>query len=90
VITGSGGGGKHSFEKVGDRWQPKKGKGPSDPQKGGKTFGGLDVLGNTRKTLYERAKGLGTKGRSSMSTEELGEPSPASSKGFGPAAGGTI
>ncbi len=73
---------KHSFEKVGDRWQPKKTKGPSDPQaakgggsarKGGKTFGGVDVLGNTRKTLYERAKALGVKGRSSMSKEELGE-----------------
>ena len=73
---------KHSFEKVGDRWQPKKKKGPSDPQaakgggptrKGGKTFGGVDVVGNTRKTLYERAKKLGVKGRSSMSKEELGE-----------------
>ena len=73
---------KHSFEKVGDRWQPKKVKGPSDPQaakggkgarRGGKTFGGVDVVGNTRKTLYERAKALGVKGRSSMSKEELGE-----------------
>ena len=73
---------KHSFEKVGDRWQPKKAKGPSDPQaakggaaarRGGKTFGGVDVVGNTRKTLYERAKALGVKGRSSMSKEELAE-----------------
>ena len=73
---------KHSFEKVGDRWQPKKVKGPSDPhaakggagaRKGGKTFGGVDVVGNSRKTLYERAKALGIKGRSSMSKEELGE-----------------
>ena len=73
---------KHSFEKVGDRWQPKKEKGPSDPQaakggasawKGGKTFGGVDVLGNTRQKLYERAKSLGVKGRSSMSKEELAE-----------------
>jgi hypothetical protein len=73
---------KHSFEKVGDRWQPKKAKGPSDPQaakggasarKGGKTFGGVDVLGNSRKALYERAKGLGIKGRSSMSKEGLAE-----------------
>ena len=73
---------KHSFEKVGDRWQPKKQKGPSDPQaaksgrkarKGGKTFGGVDVLGNTKQKLYERAKGLGIKGRSSMSKEELAE-----------------
>ena len=73
---------KHSFEKVGDRWQPKKQKGPSDPQaakggakarKGGKTFGGVDVLGNTRQKLYERAKSLGVKGRSKMSKEELAE-----------------
>ena len=73
---------KHSFEKVGDRWQPKQTKGPSDPEaakggraagKGGKTFGGVDVVGNTRKTLYERAKGLGIKGRSSMSKEQLAE-----------------
>jgi cation transport regulator ChaB len=73
---------KHSFEKVGDRWVPKARKGPSDPQaakggaearKGGKTFGGVDVLGNTRKKLYERARGLGVKGRSKMSKEELAE-----------------
>jgi cation transport regulator ChaB len=73
---------KHSFEKVGDRWQPKKAKGPSDPQaaksgrsarRGGRTFGGVDVLGNTRKALYQRARKLGVKGRSSMSKEELAE-----------------
>jgi hypothetical protein len=73
---------KHSFEKVGDRWQPKKEKGPSDPhaaksgkaaRKGGKTYGGVDVLGNSRKTLYERAKSLGVKGRSRMSKEKLAE-----------------
>ncbi len=73
---------KHSFEKVGDHWEEKNAKGPSDPQaakggasarKGGKTFGGVDVLGNSRKKLYERARSLGIKGRSSMSKEELGE-----------------
>jgi hypothetical protein len=66
---------KHSFEKVGDRWQPKRRKGPSDPDqsRSGKTFGGVDVVGNTRRTLYERAKGLGVKGRSRMSKEQLGE-----------------
>ena len=73
---------KHSFEKVGDRWQAKGKKGPSDPQaakggkaarKGGKTFGGVDVVGNSKKKLYERAKSLGVKGRSSMSKEELAE-----------------
>ena len=73
---------KHSFEKVGDHWEPKKHKGPSDPQaarggaaarKGGKTFGGVDVLGNTRRKLYERAKALGVKGRSKMTKEQLAE-----------------
>ena len=74
---------KHSFEKVGDHWEPKDHKGPSDPQaaKGGrearespaKTYGGVDVLGNSRQELYERAKDLGVKGRSRMSKEQLAE-----------------
>ncbi len=73
---------KHSFEKVGDRWVAKGRKGPSDPpaarssaaaRRGGKTFGGVDVLGNTRRKLYERARSLGVKGRSWMSKEELAE-----------------
>ena len=73
---------KHSFEKVGDHWEAKDKKGPSDPQaakggkearKGGKTYGGVDVNGNTRQQLYERAKALGIKGRSSMSKTELAE-----------------
>ena len=73
---------KHSFEKVGDHWEEKKRKGPSDPQaaksgraarKGGKTYGGVDVLGNTRASLYERAKKLGVKGRSKMTKEQLAE-----------------
>jgi cation transport regulator ChaB len=73
---------KHSFEKVGDRWRPKARKGPSDPQaakggaearNGGKTFGGVDVLGNSRQKLAERARSLGIKGRSKMSKEELAE-----------------
>ncbi|HKG56009.1 MAG TPA: ChaB family protein [Candidatus Limnocylindrales bacterium] len=73
---------KHSFEKVDDHWEPKKRKGPSDPRaaKGGRTaragkgetFGGVDVFGNSKADLYERAKGLGIRGRSRMSKEELG------------------
>ncbi|MEJ7753428.1 MAG: ChaB family protein, partial [Candidatus Limnocylindrales bacterium] len=68
---------KHSFEKVGDRWEAKDEKGPSDPQaaksgrdardSGSETFGGVDVLGNTKDQLYERARDLDIKGRSSMS-----------------------
>ena len=72
---------KHSFEKVEDHWEPKKKKGPSDPrsEKGGKearegkgeTFGGIDLYGNTRQELYERARELGVKGASKMKKEEL-------------------
>ena len=72
---------KHSYEKVGDHWEPKDEKGPSDPRakRGGaaarrgegETFGGVDVEGNTRDELYERAKKLGIEGRSSMDKKEL-------------------
>ena len=72
---------KHSFEKVGDRWEPKDEKGPSDPRAArggaqarrgdGETFGGVDVLGNTKRELYERARDLGVSGRSKMSKEDL-------------------
>jgi cation transport regulator ChaB len=74
---------KHSFEKKGDHWEPKKQKGPSDPQaaKSGKaarkgsskTYGGVDAAGNSKQELYERAKKLGVKGRSGMSKAELAE-----------------
>lgn len=70
---------KHSFEKVGDRWQPKGKKGPSDDRakrrgrKGGESAGGVDVLGHTKQELFERAKKLGVRGRSSMSKHELGQ-----------------
>ena len=74
---------KHSFEKVGDHWEPKKEKGPSDPQaaRGGasarrgtaKTAGGVDVLGHSKQELYERARGLGVKGASRTTKEQLGQ-----------------
>jgi cation transport regulator ChaB len=72
---------KHSFERVGDRWVAKEEKGPSDPraknprarENHGKTFGGVDVEGNSRDELYERAKKLGVSGRSRMTKEELAE-----------------
>jgi len=73
---------KHSFEKVGDRWEPKDEKGPSDEQaaKSGRqardssspTAGGVDVRGHTRDELYGRAKRLNVKGRSRMNKQELG------------------
>jgi cation transport regulator ChaB len=69
---------KHSFEKVGDHWEPKKRKGPSDEHaKGGrtgrgKTAGGVDVNGHSRDELLERARKLDITGRSRMNKEELG------------------
>jgi cation transport regulator ChaB len=72
---------KHSFEKVGDHWEPKREKGPSDPRSKkttaqkrrgeGETYGGVDAEGNTRDELYERAKKLDIPGRSKMSKREL-------------------
>jgi cation transport regulator ChaB len=72
---------KHTHEKVGDHWEPKDEKGPSDPraknprarENRGKTYGGVDYYGNSKKELYERAKKLGVKGRASMSKDELAE-----------------
>jgi len=72
---------KHSFEKVGDRWEPKARRGPSDPraksprarQNVGKTYGGVDVEGHTKEELYERAAKLDVTGRSRMTKGELAE-----------------
>jgi cation transport regulator ChaB len=73
---------KHSFEKVGDHWEPKDHKGPSDPQaakstpesaKGGKTYGGVDVEGHSRDELYQRARKLGIRGASRMKKSELAD-----------------
>lgn len=68
---------KHSFEKVGDRWQPKGDKGPSDPQAtGGRgqrtrpTASGVDV--NASKShLQAVARELDVSGRSKMDKQEL-------------------
>lgn len=72
---------KHSFEKAGDRWVPKKRKGPSDPRarKGaaearagkGETFGGVDYEGRTRKELADRARRLGITGAGRMDKKSL-------------------
>src|SRR5918993_798754 len=74
---------KHIAEKRGDHWELKDEYGPSDEQaaQGGadarenprKTYGGVDVVGNSKQDLYERAKALGVKGRSKMGKEELAE-----------------
>jgi cation transport regulator ChaB len=74
---------KHVAEKRGDHWELKDEKGPSDPQaaRGGKaardrpkqTHGGVDVEGNSKQELYERAKKLGVEGRSDMTKEQLAD-----------------
>jgi cation transport regulator ChaB len=72
---------KHKFEKKGDRWVKKDRKGPSDPRARnpraregkGKSYGGVDVEGNSKQELYERAAKLGVEGRSRMSKHELAE-----------------
>lgn len=72
---------KHKFEKKGNRWVRKNGKGPSDPraknprarENRGKTYGGVDVEGNSKQELYERARKLEIRGRSHMSKHELAE-----------------
>jgi hypothetical protein len=72
---------KHSFEKVGDHWERKDRKGPSDPRAAqggraaregrGESFGGVDFYGNTKAELYQRARRLDVAGRSRMSKAEL-------------------
>jgi cation transport regulator ChaB len=72
---------KHTLEKVGDHWEPKDHKGPSDEwaasprprQNVGRTAGGVDVLGHSKKELMDRAARLGIRGRSKMTKQELGE-----------------
>jgi hypothetical protein len=74
---------KHSFEKVGDHWEPKKQRGPSDSRSKqptraaragrGKTFGGVNVEGHTRDELVKMARRLRVTGVTRMTKEELGE-----------------
>jgi len=60
---------KHSYEKVGDHWERKAEKGPSDEQaargtgegsaEARPTAGGVDAKGHTKPELFDRAKSLG-------------------------------
>ncbi|MEU0496141.1 ChaB family protein [Mycobacterium sp. NPDC006124] len=70
---------KHSFEKVGDRWEPKEEKGPSDERA---EIGGLSGKGKaaegvnanaTKKHLMGVARKLDVTGRSTMTKDELVE-----------------
>ena len=67
---------KHSFEKVGDHWEEKDAKGPSDEQAAGSlrtnkpTAEGVDARAS-KKHLQEVAARLDISGRSRMTKDEL-------------------
>ncbi|AQT79289.1 cation transport regulator ChaB [Mycolicibacterium litorale] len=68
---------KHSYEKVGDHWEAKDAKGPSDararsggPNAKGETAEGVDANAS-KKHLLELARRLDISGRSSMNKDEL-------------------
>jgi cation transport regulator ChaB len=68
---------KHSYEKVGDHWEPKSKKGPSDqrarsggPNPTGESAEGVNATA-TKKHLMDVARRLDIAGRSSMSKDEL-------------------
>jgi cation transport regulator ChaB len=72
---------KHSYEKVGDHWEAKGHKGPSDKQaskrggaarRGGRTAEGVDANA-TKEHLMEVARRLDISGRSRMRKDELVE-----------------
>lgn len=67
---------KHSYEKVGDHWEPKDSKGPSDKKaeegrkSSAKTAGGVDANAS-KDHLYDVASRLDITGRSRMTKDEL-------------------
>jgi hypothetical protein len=68
---------KHSFEKVGDHWEPKRKRGPSDersrsggPRAKGTTAEGVDASAS-KKHLTDVARRLDISGRTRMSKDEL-------------------
>jgi cation transport regulator ChaB len=67
---------KHTHEKVGDHWEPKDHKGPSDAQAEGgadtdrETKGGVDANA-TKEHLMDLARELDVPGRSTMTKDEL-------------------
>jgi cation transport regulator ChaB len=74
---------KHSYEKVGDHWEAKDEKGPSDEQSKlsgeaarrgeGRSHGGVDAEGHTKDELYDRAQAADVEGRSKMTKDELAD-----------------
>jgi cation transport regulator ChaB len=71
---------KHSFEKVGDRWEAKATRGPSDERAreggqnpSGRSYGGVDVEGKSKAELASEARALGVHVTTHMTKAELGE-----------------
>jgi len=68
-----------SYQKVGNHSEPRRSEGPSDdPNATGvrtscESAAGADVCAPSRQELYERAKRLGVRGRSSMNKVQLAE-----------------
>ncbi len=72
---------KHSYEKVGDHWERKAHRGPSDAQaargvgegsaRARPTAGGVDAKGHTKQELLERARSLGVDVKSRMTKDEV-------------------
>ena len=69
---------KHSYEKVGDHWEPKEKRGPSDQHAAegldspAPTAGGVDANAS-KEHLYKLARELNVEGRSRMGKAELVE-----------------
>lgn len=78
---------KHTHQKIGDHWEAKDEPGPSDerarqgvprrggpnsrrPEPGGSTAGGVDANAS-KEELYQQARRLGVRGRSSMNKDDL-------------------
>ncbi|HEY4441586.1 MAG TPA: ChaB family protein [Candidatus Elarobacter sp.] len=71
---------KHSFERVGDHWEPKEKRGPSDPRAAeggpdpkGRSFGGVDVEGKTKDELIAEAEQLGAHVNAHMTKAEIAD-----------------
>ena len=68
---------KHGYEKVGDHWEPKERRGPSDelaesggPNASGESAEGVDANAS-KKHLMDLARRLDIPGRSTMNKDEL-------------------
>lgn len=68
---------KHSYEKIGDHWEAKSSRGPSDerardggPNPRGASSGGVDANAG-KQHLYDVAKKLNVTGRSTMTKRQL-------------------